>query len=986
MDLNLPDNASISDIYVAAMTINIQESLVEIPLCYLEKLHEKILEELKLVKPASMEDLHKISFFFKIAKDENKKYGKKNLTFKSQDFNRGRHSRFSNNPKTTEKVTVHGYDVTSTCFRNAVGNFRNDFCRSMGGYWSKLADKCVPSSISFEYLVSKDILTKHNIEVTSYETLNIDAGSYCYAYPAKTTLYFHAPESVKNECIYFEFLKQQFRYGENKCIDLTMIKVSSESRFVARARAEYDIKVRKGYCIKGWAKVISFGINAVLDQEKEMSFSSDQLMVNFKCGPDSWFKIKQKPDIKIKIKEANDFLSLEMNMRHYQEKLKMTGENGKLEDYKKKAIEEAFEIMENEHDDDEEQELIKSTLQKCNACVSDVSALISEKEKRESDTWLLAVIANGFRKEYNVKLSPCFEDLVIKKLVLEIDTRADAFSHMDTALKKTGIMKHEFVLNPPTANQMSDINNLCGHAYEEIVNAKVLATAAEHGIPLKCVEGDGIGHYINSAGKQVASPKYVDAIFTNASTGDSLSVQYKFCHEQAGLENLYNNWKMKWQNEDLSNIDVVVPKGVNQDGNFKDVVNFKNEITVETPTHQDVRKWIDSNRTKLTRVAEEHIKYRVDIKNKIKRSNTAMKKLKDRIESLKTKGDACSHPEGKKRISENIEKMKKDFKDHEQRILKLNKEMQKINENVDKIVKKDGLNPIPGMDDEMMKQQNAKLEKFKLEELKKKANRIMEAKKQLKATVALACIISTSTELICSLVDELALCDEGKQTFGEAALNILKRTSKAAGISTGIAAGIGGIQYGLTRLALSESSRLSTFGSYGSRIFGPALMVAGVTYQSYNIIAQYNKDKEMSPAFARKRMGIDFARMAGVTVGSVGSFALATACISSTPVGLAVGAICCIVIGIGDYFLGKYLNLEEESAKLEYLELRKEVIDKAYGLFDLECHCTDKELKTAYHAAILKYHPDKAENKEEATDIARAIITAYTLLKTVRSE
>ena len=40
-------------------------------------------------------------------------------------------------------------------------------------------------------------------------------------------------------------------------------------------------------------------------------------------------------------------------------------------------------------------------------------------------------------------------------------------------------------------------------------------------------------------------------------------------------------------------------------------------------------------------------------------------------------------------------------------------------------------------------------------------------------------------------------------------------------------------------------------------------------------------------------------------------------------------------------------------------EFEQKVLDQAYDLFELEEHCSDAELKGAYRAAVLKYHPDK---------------------------
>ena len=52
-------------------------------------------------------------------------------------------------------------------------------------------------------------------------------------------------------------------------------------------------------------------------------------------------------------------------------------------------------------------------------------------------------------------------------------------------------------------------------------------------------------------------------------------------------------------------------------------------------------------------------------------------------------------------------------------------------------------------------------------------------------------------------------------------------------------------------------------------------------------------------------------------------------------------------------------------------------------MFDLEEHCTDAELRSAYLESVRKYHSER--NKEEdSDDVVKAVIAAYTLLKTIR--
>ena len=61
---------------------------------------------------------------------------------------------------------------------------------------------------------------------------------------------------------------------------------------------------------------------------------------------------------------------------------------------------------------------------------------------------------------------------------------------------------------------------------------------------------------------------------------------------------------------------------------------------------------------------------------------------------------------------------------------------------------------------------------------------------------------------------------------------------------------------------------------------------------------------------------------------------------------------------------------------MKYREIRKSVLEKAYDLFNLTATALDEEIREAYKAAVLKYHPDKGGNQE----IFVAVHAAYTLI------
>ena len=127
-------------------------------------------------------------------------------------------------------------------------------------------------------------------------------------------------------------------------------------------------------------------------------------------------------------------------------------------------------------------------------------------------------------------------------------------------------------------------------------------------------------------------------------------------------------------------------------------------------------------------------------------------------------------------------------------------------------------------------------------------------------------------------------------------------------------------------------------------------------------------------------MAVEFTRMTGLTAGSVLSFKLAAAACGAVPLGIAVGAVACIGLAVADHFLFK--EDEEKVLTKEYKKLQKEVVKKAYSMFDLEEHCTDAELRSAYLEGVRKYHTDR--NTDDSDDVVKAVISAYTLLKTIR--
>ena len=156
-----------------------------------------------------------------------------------------------------------------------------------------------------------------------------------------------------------------------------------------------------------------------------------------------------------------------------------------------------------------------------------------------------------------------------------------------------------------------------------------------------------------------------------------------------------------------------------------------------------------------------------------------------------------------------------------------------------------------------------------------------------------------------------------------------------------------------------------------------------------NIIKDFN-DKRITSSERNKlltRMGIS---------SSVGLIAAKVSSVLFTgPIGICITAGACIAIALGDHFLGDKiasLVFKEDADEIESIlrhkfeEIDIEVTKKAYSLFCLTEHCTDRELKDAYLAAALKYHPDKCQEdkKEENKRIFQAVSASYSYLKEKR--
>ncbi len=256
--------------------------------------------------------------------------------------------------------------------------------------------------------------------------------------------------------------------------------------------------------------------------------------------------------------------------------------------------------------------------------------------------------------------------------------------------------------------------------------------------------------------------------------------------------------------------------------------------------------------------------------------------------------------------------------------------------------------------------------------------------------IAIGALIDAGTSCLNSIGDEMSKCKRGEITKGQAAWNVAKTTA-IGGFRGGAIAGVmAGSQWALQRMAASQISAISSTGNILGKALGPGLLLAGLSYQSYNILTSYSSGEMTTAAMQRQ-----FCRMATSTGMSFGCMAGAAFLLGTGPLGLAIGAGACIAVAVGDHYLGEKIfgfflqdDPNEKKAILERRckEFEKEVITQAYKMFNLEENCSDDELKRAYKAAVLEYHPDRnmgisEEERAKKEKIFKAIFASYTLLR-----
>ncbi|CAF0749626.1 unnamed protein product [Brachionus calyciflorus] len=540
----------------------------------------------------------------------------------------------------------------------------------------------------------------------------------------------------------------------------------------------------------------------------------------------------------------------------------------------------------------------------------------------------------------------------------------DALKQLDhgdrEALVKIILLKPEMVRDYPTfAHLVSSQNEnmLLGIAFEELMSTKIIASAKENGILLTRYEGDGHGVLPN--GNQ--TPLYSDLVFSDEK-GNFYSYQMKFSDKKTNLVEMiksffrtHNNSVNETQIDGLSiqKTKILVPKGLvpeDQKQNCFDEVNLDNRVKIKMATVEETKEFLEKNYETLQSLKNQNIIENLkNLKNTIKSLNTKLVNKANILEQVRGTNGEEKLTEQIKRLQEELDQAKVDIENLEESI-----ENSKIN-------------------------------------LSSRDMYFKQTLKQCGIICSVAAICSGVTYFVINLHRNWDDYKSGKITGWELSKKVASNTVKGAICSSAISLFIiGGTEVG-KYMSASPSSIVSSSGSILAKTLGPGFMSAAIIFQTMNIITDWN-DKRITSCERDKllvRMGLS---------SSIGYLvAKASASLFIGPIGKCIAAGACIAVALGDYFLGDKITsliFKEDENEIESIlthkcnEIEKEVTKKAYSIFCLTEHCTDRELKDAYLAAALKYHPDKCQKdkQEENKKIFQAVSAAYSYLKEKRNK
>ena len=205
IELGLPENAALSDVYKAVLEENIKTALVKIPDEVLDELHEKLVTELSTLNQERLgvvmevDFLEKVEVYLAAAKRINNECSNKKLTFSSCSTTEGRYHNFMYWLLKSPDIRIHpgSTDETPAAVRNAVGQFGPNFSRLFSGFSSNLANKISLSDYNFHNVViNKGVLWGDRCITRYVESDERDGRNTAYAHGVCAKLFFHKPSQV----------------------------------------------------------------------------------------------------------------------------------------------------------------------------------------------------------------------------------------------------------------------------------------------------------------------------------------------------------------------------------------------------------------------------------------------------------------------------------------------------------------------------------------------------------------------------------------------------------------------------------------------------------------------------------------------------------------------------------------------------------------------------------------------------------------------
>ncbi|KAJ8273946.1 hypothetical protein GJAV_G00107280 [Gymnothorax javanicus] len=780
------------------------------------------------------------------------------------------------------------------------------------GYWSKVGEVLREDELkvrnTIRTLLRNTTLTTR--EMQEPDIVNI--GWYCIVYPIKMELHLHNPAEITGN-VRMEHSEQRFRIkGTDKILLVNVPQLRPQGKLKVGCQGDISYHIKKGVYIRKWSKIVTLGINAIFDQTFSKKFIHK---VGLELDLDTHeVKLREKPKIHIERSKADEF-------------------HKKLIRYERLA-------------------LTDSSLPSLLDASSRGTQAIKDNESENNGAQWCGTGVGIKRWQAQARIDPAADlirELNHDAIIDIVHKKGDTVAGMDF-------------------NDQTLMNNVNGLTFEHVSIARVLAEAKRKNLDLHFTAGDGVGE-IQSNGKTVQVPEYVDALYYNPETNTYKAVQYKYSHEPEYLAEMINNWYKKHSNAapaqelpdflKLDNVDIMTPAGVHSPKELLDPqvqAQWKKKIDagfqVDPADFAAVEEFFKDNYDMMADAiqyveAEKTIATKLDdnLKQQNKHGRT-LEKLKDAHEKAPPhrKADLMEKIKNAEQSIAELKAAENDFK----------QQLHETEENLKKHVS-DNISP--------MKRDRKQIARM--------------CGKQVGVAAATGAAVSLGIVLIISCYEEIKRCRAGEITKMEC----FKQIVKSSALATAAGAAMGAMFALPELLAIPEVAayaaagtgwQVAAFQNVG-RYAGPTIMLGILAYSSWTVYKRYNNGDITRNEALRQQSRL--LASSGLSVGSM----VASAAIGGLP-GLAAGVLAAIVIGIGDHFLGdKFWGL---IFKDDPEKMRKDVIDSAYSLLDLTDQATDEELKEALRTAYLKYHPDKAGGDAE---IFKAIMSAKTVIENSRN-